>query len=312
MVLIEVIQPIIMMAIIVGIGFIISKKVEITKQTRQFISFTVLNVAIPSVIIQSILQTEIEQKMWGHFGIIFICGLILNFSGLILGYIAGRIFKYSELESKQKAILSGFGNTGFFGIPIAHMLFGPTSGIYASIYDAVTVLTVFTVGIMLLQDGRFSLVNFKHMINAPFVTLVITLIVAYNKISVPALIVDLSAILSSLAAPLAMIYIGMLFQEITAEKWIKVKEGYLSFMFSSSIIKIFILPLIAFTILYFSPIESSIGKVILLQAGMPTFLLATILFEQYTDSEDLGIVNIIITSTFSLLSLPIIIYISMY
>src|SRR5699024_2799918 len=157
-------------------------------------------------------------------------------------------------------------------IPIAYMLFGSTAGVYASIYDAVTVVTVFSVGIMLLQGERFSLSNFKHMINDPFVTLVISLFVVYMALGLTTVLLHLTGMLSSLAAPLAMIYVGMLFQEITAEKWRKVRKSYLSFMVSSTMIKMIILPLLAFTVLYFIPIESMVGKVILLQAGMPTFL----------------------------------------
>jgi hypothetical protein len=305
--IIEIVQPIFVLAMIVGIGFFISKKVEVTKETRQFITFTVINIAIPCVIIQSIFQSEIDRSMWMNFGIIFLCGLILNLTGLLFGYITGRSFKYSIPESKQMAILSGCGNTAFFGIPIAYMLFGSTAGLYASIYDTATVFTVFTAGITLLSGGKFSFANFKHFINTPIITLVISLSIAYNGIGIPPLVFELSSLLSSLAAPLAMIYTGMLFQEITAEKWLKVKNSYVPYMASSTAIKLLVLPILAFMIVYIIKIEASIGGIIILQAGMPTFLVAAVLFSRYTQSEDQGVVNIIITTSLSLITIPLLI-----
>lgn len=289
------------------IGFIISKKVDVTKQTREFISFTIINIAIPSVIFQSIFQTEINQRMWYNLVLIFSFGLFLSFMGLTLGYIFGRYFKYSISESKQMAMLSACGNTSFYGIPISFMLFGSTAGLYASIYDATTVLTIFTVGIILLKGEKFSLSNLRNVINVPLITLVGSLCIAYTGMQLPSLMMELTSLLSNLAAPLAMMYIGMLFQEVSSEKWRKIKKDYVSYMFFSTTIKLLLLPLIAFILLFTLSIDSEIGRVIILQAGMPTFLLATILFSRYTKSGDLGLFNILITSTVSIFSIPILI-----
>ncbi|MFA1820109.1 hypothetical protein ACDX78_07965 [Virgibacillus oceani] len=81
-------------------------------------------------------------------------------------------------------------------------------------------------------------------------------------------------------------------------------------MATSTIIKVLFLPFIAFFALHLIEMDSTIGKIIILQAGMPTFLLATVLFSRYTKSDDLGVVNIIITSAISLLSIPLLIIVS--
>ncbi|WP_100397981.1 AEC family transporter [Bacillus sp. FJAT-44742] len=309
---IGILNPIMILAVMVIIGYIISKNVEVTSQVRHFISFTVINVALPSVVIQSIFQSEITSSLLFNFSIIFICAIVLNATGMAVGYYTGKICKYTEVESRQMAIMAGCGNTGFMGIPLAHMLLGPTAAAYAAIYDAGTMFTVFTIGIMLLQRGRFSISTFKSMLNMPLITLVVSLSIATFGYGIFPFIFELSAMLSSLAAPLAMIYIGLLIPTISKERWDKVKKGYKSFIASSTLIKTFLMPLTALTGLLFLPIDNTLGMVIVIQAAMPTFLLASVLFGRYNGSEDLGVVGVIVSVIFSLLALPIIIAVTLF
>uniref|UniRef100_UPI00036FA519 AEC family transporter n=1 Tax=Salsuginibacillus kocurii TaxID=427078 RepID=UPI00036FA519 len=157
----EMIQPVLVMATIVVLGYLVTLRVQVTGEVKQFIAFVVINFALPAVVVNSIFQAEFDAEMWRQLILVFLIGLMLNIVGVGTGYISGKLLKYTEEEARQLAVLAGLGNTGFIGIPLTVMIFGSEAGVFAAIYDATTVLTVFTLGIVLLQQGSFRFGQLK-------------------------------------------------------------------------------------------------------------------------------------------------------
>lgn len=310
MAFIAMIQPVLIMAVIVAIGYLLTKWVDLTSSTRHFISFTVMNVALPSIVINSIFQLDIDVTLWQQMGIIFVSAIGLIALALAAGYGAGRLFRYSPGDAKQIAVLSSFGNNGFIGIPMIAMLLGPTAGAFAAIFDAANMLMVFTLGIMLIQPDSNVLRQLKSVINMPFMTLAASLIIVSTGHTVPEFVFELSELLSSLAAPLAMIYIGMLIPEMTKDVRRNVRENFLSFVLIAAAVKVIVMPIFAFIWVGFFSIDMEIGRIILIQAAMPSFIMATVLFGRYAGREHIGMVGVLLSALISLFVLPMIIYIT--
>lgn len=308
--MLQLMTPVFVMATIVLVGFFITKKMDISIQTRKFLSFTVINFALPAVIANSIFQTPLDREMWNNFAVIYIFGLILSSIGMAAGYFAAKSMGYDSSSRRQLAILAGCGNTGFIGIPVAYMIFGSTIGVYAAIYDASTMTLVFTVGVLLLKGERFSFKQLHSLVNAPFITLFVSLLIVSTGVEIPMYFTELAATLAGISAPLAMIYLGLLIPTIPSSSYKAVRDAYKRFIGAAVFIKVLLLPAMAFTALLFLPIEGELAYIIVIQASMPTFILAIVLFERYLGdgSQNLGITAILLSSLLSLLVLPLAIF----
>ncbi|WP_298787422.1 AEC family transporter [uncultured Marinococcus sp.] len=310
--IIDIITPVFMMTVLIAIGVITSKVIDVSVETRRFISFVAINFALPAVIMYSIFQLEFNSSTWSSFAMIYACALGLTWTGMAVGYGVGRFFHYTDIEARQLAIVAGCSNSGFIGIPLITILFGPEAGSYAAVYDAGTTTSVFTIGILLLKPGRFSFKQLTSILNTPFLTLVCSVLLASAGLVLPMIFLETVNTISGLAAPLAMILIGLLIPTITSANWKMVKTGYKRFIGSAVIVKVLAVPAVACLLVWLLPIPEILGKIIIVQSSMPTITLAAVLFERYVHgrSNQLGIVALIATTIFSLLMLPLTVFIA--
>ncbi|PTL38195.1 AEC family transporter [Alkalicoccus saliphilus] len=300
--------PILVMALIGLLGFLLAGRIELTSSVRLFIIFIVVNIALPSMIFSSIVSRDITSDLLQDLAVIYTTSLTLNLTGIFFGYLFGRLAGYGELERKQLAVLCGCGNTGFIGIPLAVMMYGSSAAVYAAIYDAASITTAFTLGIFLLSRKRFKLSQMKAMLNPPFVTLLITLPAAGLGLAVPAILLESTFMLAGLAGPLAMIYIGMLARQLKLPdlKWLG--STYFVFLLILVFVKLLALPVAAAMVTPFLPVSEEIKGLIIIQAGMPSFTLATVLIAKYGGNEKLGMSAVVLTTFFSIATLPFIIF----
>src|SRR5699024_7286631 len=151
---------------------------------------------------------------------------------------------------------SAFGNTGFIGIPLCAVLFGPEGALYAAIFDEGLDATIWTIGVYLLKKERkLNRGMLKDLINMPLLAIVIGLTIAALGINMPTVIVDLTGILSALAVPLAMFFIGAILRNIQRMQIsINVVEICIPLL-----LKLFILPIIV--------------GIVLINSSLPEFII---------------------------------------
>ena len=110
--------------------------------------------------------------------------------------------------------------------------------------------------------------------------------------------------MSSLAAPLAMIYVGLLIPNFYKQK----KKTPLRFVSISLVMKLLVFPLVMIVLLQFFSLAPELKQVAFIQVSMPTFMLATVLFARYANDEDTAVMTTVYSTVFSLLTIPLIAY----
>lgn len=306
------VNPVLLLITIAAAGFIISKRIIVTEEVKKFVAFIVINLALPGVVVQSIFSLELTTEVWTFISIVFISGICLNLIGIAIGYSVTRAFRYSPFESKQAAILSGLGNTGFIGIPLLALMLGAEAGAYAAIYDATTMFVVFTLAVMLLQPGRFRVRQLKSLINTPFITLTASILLISFDLSPGGFVMDLTEMLAALSAPLAMIYIGLLLGGFQKKTLLEAKGYYGKFLVTVIATKVLVLPMFAFVLLLFLDVPLIIKQVIIIQAGMPSFLVGLVLIERYKGNVQIAITVILGTAIIYLAIVPLLAYLSYF
>lgn len=300
-----VLQPIVLIAFMIIIGGLLTRTYTFNNDTRALLISLIVNVAMPSIILSSIFNVDIDDDKIKMIGMVFILSLAISLIGIGLGWLITGFFSKDVQKKKEIAVLSGLGNTGFIGIPLCLILFGPEGALYAAIFDAGTDLTIWTVGVLILQkNNKISLKTLTSLINLPTIAIVFGLTTAFLQYKPPFIFVDLSNQLAALAAPLAMFYIGVLM--------VSLKKG--SVKNTSAIItiplavKLILLPFVAILLLLLFSVEGLVFQIVLVQSMMPTLTLAPILFSKYNADEEFGAVTTVIGTILALFTIPGLVY----
>src|SRR5699024_2102041 len=301
-----VVQSIMLIALMIFLGAILSRTFPFNDDTRQMFISLIVNVAMPSIILSSIFNVDITKDSFKLIVIVFILSIVINLTGIGLGGLFARIFYPRSKKKAELAILSGLGNTGFIGIPLCAVLFGPEGALYAAIFDAGVDFTIWTFGVFLLQkEKKFRFGMLKEMINIPMIAIVLGLTAAFFQVKPPVIFVELFDYLAALAAPLAMFYIGTIIMNISRSRVSSATRQ----MWIPILVKLFIVPIsVAFFVLYIQA-EVLVIQTILIQSMMPTITLASILFAKFSADEEMGAMTTVVSTLIALLTIPLMIYI---
>lgn len=297
------------MGIMILLGYALSAKIHITAQTKQVLVVVVLNIAVPSVILNGVFNTDVSDQLIQQIGIIFLLSIVFHLAAIAFALLFAKLAGFTSVFAKRMTILAALGNTGFIGIPLCVTIFGPTGGLLAAIFDAGLDLVIFTVGLFLLQSDRgFRLSQLKSLLNIPLAAVIVGITSALLNFEPPAVVRQLTELLSGLAAPLAMLYIGILLQQLLKRTGFQV---FPQIWFPISV-RLLMIPAFTLAVLSVLPMEELTRNVVILLSGMPTFMLAAILFSRYTDDEDTAVMTISFSTILSLITIPLIAYAANY
>ncbi|SDE79328.1 AEC family transporter [Bhargavaea beijingensis] len=230
-------------------------------------------------------------------------------AGIGIGYLFAVLFHKKVNRTKELALLSGLGNTGFIGIPLCAVLLGPEGALYAAMFDAGVDVTLWTLGAFMLQkDRRIGLGMLRTMINTPIIAIVAGLGMAAARFRPPEVLVDLIDRLAAIAAPLAMFYIGILVMTLfrkRAEGSLGQKKATLWLPVS---VKLIILPVFAAMLGKGLALDATMLQTVMIQSMMPTLTLASMLFAKYSADEEMGAITTVCSTLVALLTIPLMIY----
>ncbi|MBB6448398.1 hypothetical protein HNR44_000347 [Geomicrobium halophilum] len=292
------------MAVIIILGAGFAFRFPITIEVKQLFMGIIINIAVPSIILNGVFNTELTDEIMQQVLIVFGFSIVFNVFAVFFSFLIGKIFRFQTSMAKKLAILAAFGNSGFIGVPLCATIFGPIGGLLAAVFDAGLDVVLFSVGVYFLQShGSFDFRHLKAMINAPLIAITAGLLFAISGLNAPVLLQDLTSMLSSIAAPLAMLYIGFLlppfFQKgqsfIFPQLWFPIS------------MRLLLIPAISVTVITFLPLDHFLQQIFVILTAMPTFMLATVLFSRYTNVEDTSVMTVIYSTILCLGTIPIVV-----
>lgn len=293
----------------ISIGVILARTFHFNEDTRNVFISLIVNVGMPCIILSSILQVEMNSELLKKILLVFFLSIGINVLGIGIGYLFAIVFHKKVNRAKELAILSGLGNTGFIGIPLCAVLLGPEGALYAAMFDAGVDFTIWTVGALLLQKERqIGLGMLRTMINPPIIAILVGVTMALFQYRPPFLIQDLFDRLASIAAPLAMFYIGIMMMSLFQTKPERGLQLSRSTLWLPILVKLILLPIFAVLIGNALALDLVMLQTLLIQAAMPTLTLSSILFAKYSADEELGVITTIFSTLAALLTIPVMLY----
>ncbi len=276
---------------------------KLKKESLDDIAKIVVDYAIPALILYSfIIGFDISLLKDMYIALIF--SAVIIFIGYVICYLAIRIIKLEQGKRAEFYLTGAYGNTGFIGIPVALAIFGGQGALLASVIDFGHTFILFTLGIAIMLGGRSNRDDLlRNMISPPIIALFVGLGISLLNIDLPKLAVDGIRMVSGMATPLAMLFVGGLLSQIKGK--IKLWDKRI---ISVIAIKLFILPLCILFLLKLLGYNELLSGVILLEAATPSMVGAPLLYQRYVGNADFSASVVFITTFLCIVTIPFILF----
>lgn len=242
--------------------------------------------ATPSLVFRSLYQSELAFAALQHLAIVAATVAIL--SG-VLGWLAAR----GETRQRRAALIltSAVSNNGNMGIPISYFAFGDIGLALGSIYYVVVSFFSNTFGVVIASAGQTAVRQaLMQSIRVPVLyAAIIGLLLNTLQRDLPEPLFRAIDLLADAAIPGMLVLLGIQLRKapLTQLPWV---------IFRSVAIRLLVGPLVAWGLCRLLGIQGMERNVLILQAGMPTAVMAAVLSTEY-DTEPPLVATVIFVST---------------
>lgn len=225
-----VIQQMIIIFILIGIGIILFKKEIVSDLTSKQISGVIVNVTNPALLICSAFDDGPKVsllELGAAFGIFVIVYAVL----VGISFLIPRILRVPNQYHYAYQMLTIFGNVGFIGIPLASAVLGTKSLIFVSMYNLIYNILIYTFGISVLEKAasrqaggmpsetvgkqaapagtRGKSKHWQKLINAGTISAVLTAVFYLGNFKVPVVISSTLTYIGQATTLLSMLVLGV-------------------------------------------------------------------------------------------------------
>ncbi|EGN74523.1 Putative permease [Idiomarina sp. A28L] len=256
-----------------AIGLVLKRTHLMPVNTGQVLNQYVINVAVPAMILLHLPHLDITRAIltpaimpWVLFPISI---------GLVL--LSAKVFKWSRELTGALLIVVPLGNTSFLGFPMVETFFGTAGLPYAVIYDQVGSFiglaffaTFFAALYGKREDGSDERLSKASMAKRlltfpPVIALVVALL--FGMETYPGVLETLISNLAATLVPVVMIAVGFQLQ-------FRIPRSDLLPFSIAMVIKLLILPAVAFAIIRLFNLNDLAAQVTVLEASMPFMITA--------------------------------------
>lgn len=214
-----VLQQMIIIFILIGIGMLLFKKEMLTEMTSKQLSGLIVNVTNPALLICSAFDDSPKVSIQDLAFALGIYAVIYAFLTAV-GYLIPYILRIPNRYHYAYRMLTIFGNVGFIGIPLASAVLGTESLIFVSIYNLLFNILIYTFGISMLQKAAAEQSGSNHdtpvtsgrwqkIVNAGTISAVATIVFYLGSFDVPVIITSTMSYIGRATTLLSMLVLGV-------------------------------------------------------------------------------------------------------
>jgi malate permease and related proteins len=305
-----ILSQIFILAIVVVIGVLAGKFKILTLASKDMLSKVIFNISLPLMLFTNFLKLESTPRLLTNsFIVLSVSGFVILFM-LLIGWISTKVFNIRDGEAAVFKAHSMFGNTIFLGFPLITALYGVEGLLYASMFQLVSNLIMWTVGVVILTHGNGS--SWKKslikVLNPNTIATVMGLLFFILSIKLPELLVKPLSELGAANTWLSMLYIGtMLFLSDVRGLLGKKSLYILSFNRLVLIPAILVSFFAVFAAIAGFMTDKMVISVIILEASMPCMASVVIMAKELGADDRLAVGNVFVSTLLSIISLPILV-----
>ena len=297
-------QQMIVLFIMMFIGFYIRKKDVIDDKGSKTLSWLVINVANPALIISGSVTATEKVAVKDLLGTMVV--VVVLFVGLIvLAYIIPFLMRVPKKSVGVYRVMTIFSNIGFMGFPLISALYGRKALVYAALFLIPFNLLMYTYGIMTMtpkeKKGSFGWGTIKKAFNIGTISCVIAVIISLYHPTLPDFVVSTVTNLSNLTAPLSMMVIG------TSLAFISFKDLFSDVrLLVFCVIKLLVIPIAGlFAFKCFIDSSMMLG-ICLVMLATPVASMTAMVAQQYEGDYPLASKGVALSTILSVITMPIV------
>jgi predicted permease len=304
-----ILSQIFILAIVVFIGVIAARFKVITPESKDMLSKVIFNISLPLMLFTNFLKLDATPRLLANSFIVLMVSAVVLIFMFFIGWVTTKLFKIEGREAAVFRAHSMFGNIIFLGFPLITALYGAEGLLYASMFQLVANIIMWTLGVIVLTHGNGT--SWKKslwkMVNPNTIATVTGLIFFLLSIKLPRLIVTPLSELGSANTWLCMLYIGAMLAFSNVRGLLGKKSLYII-----SINRLILVPAILIgvfalfaTLAGFSP-DTLVTSVIILEVSMPCMASVVIMAKELGADDNLAVGNVFVSTILSIFTLPIV------
>ena len=261
----------------------------------------ILDVTMPCLILGSILKLEERQALIDVLIALFTSFALYFFVLPVFGVIIAKILKVPEGQVGLYTFMHSYPNAAFMGFPIILALCGSVGLFYAAIFNLMFNLSVYTLGVWMMNRGDSCVkISFKSFLSPGVLLSLLAMIIYFANINLPDIVDNTVYSVGSLTSVSAMLLMGCSLARMDIKKIFNDWRVYLW-----TLIRQLLIPLCLWV-----PLSMVISNQLVLMVGyiifaMPVANSAVLFATKYDSDTELAAKTVFITTLFSLVSVPI-------
>ena len=306
--------------LILCLGFTLARLELLDLHTKQKLTKILLYVTTPLMMIDAfydrmkMLDTQ-SQDLTVSVGMLFVYSFGFYLMLIALSLLLTAAIRPPKSDRRLYIFMTIFGNVGFMGFPVVQSVYGTEGLFYAAIVNSVFNIFVYTFGVVLMGGAgeaegaplkeRLRKIPWKKLLLTPAVIgTAVGILIFMFRIPLPSILADTCGTLGDLTSPLAMLVVGANLSGM------KIREVLTNMRMNVYVLlRQIVLPLIFWLLISRLVPHPVLAPTLLLMCCMPVANTTALFATEYSGNEKLASQGIFLTTMFSLVSFPLIIWI---
>ena len=299
--ILENIEIMLILLAIVIVGYVAGKLKYMGDDFDRRLSNIIIDITCPALILSSTMGGTFPDRslILPLLAISLLTYLLLT---AVSWYLPRLLTKKSEDQGPVGFALM-FGNVGFIGYPIVGAIFGHQAVFYAAVLNVVNTLSVFTIGVMLVNgEKRCMAFQPKILVSTPLIAAYLAiLIVAFGIDDIPEVISQPITMIGNITVPGALLIIGSSMSKLSWRMMLGSRVVYVTTAF-----RLLILPLLLYGIFRIVGFDMLVIDINTLVIAMPVATYGTILCLRHGRDTTLITEVTLISTLLSVLTIPLV------
>ncbi len=283
------------------IGYWAKKKGFFGEEASATISWIVVNIANPAMIISSVINGESTIK--GSELINTAVLACISFAILIgLAEILPRVFRTGGKTRSAYKIMTVFNNIGFMGFPVISAAYGQDALLYAAIFVLPYNILFYTYGIAVTRSGgEKKKLQLKQILNIGSIASILAVVLYVAQLPMHDMIKTSMGSLSGLTSSLSMFVIGISLSNM------KIRELFMDYrLLGYTAIKLLIIPVTGTLIAANFIHNQMLLNVFMVMLATPAGAMTAMLAQEYDGDYELASKAVALTTLLSVVTIPVV------
>ena len=291
----------IVLFILMGIGFFCGKKGFMTDGFSKNLSWLVVNVATPAMILHAGMSddTTIQGRQLA-FGFLVAFGVYVFL--IALSFVILPMIRVPAADKNVYRVMAIFSNIGFMGLPILGATYGEEAVLYGALFQFPYNFLMYTYGIAAMKgENIFKGGNIKRIVNVGVIASLLAIVLFVTRLPMPEFVKITAEHLSHLAAPLSMMVIGQSMVHFN----LKDMFGDVRLLIFS-LIKLIPLPMVGILLLKLFIQDEMILHVCYIMLATPIGSMTAMVAQQYGGNYGLASKGVALSTIMSVITIPLV------